>query len=57
MDRFLTEVNSNVCKCFRAFIMSSRDIDGVPGLSEKENKMCKSMENQFMKSKKRKRWV
>jgi hypothetical protein len=35
--------------------MSFKDTDGVPGLSEKENKMCKSMENQFMGGKKRKK--
>jgi hypothetical protein len=49
------EVNSNILsKCVRDFITSFRDTDGVPGLSEKKNKMCKSMENQFIKIKKRK---
>jgi hypothetical protein len=42
-----------VISCFYN-VTSSRDTDGVPGLSEKENKMCKSMEKQFMKIKKRK---
>jgi hypothetical protein len=34
--------------------MSFRDTDGVLGLSDKENKMCKGMENQFMNIKTRK---